>query len=145
MEFSGFRSKAEAWLDNYEDPTFEQQIESTVQQLLPLYEQLHAYVRYQLGKQYGKEEVSEKGPIPMHLTGSFWSQQWEDVKKKIFIQFKIIFLKKSPQIADFTMPYPEKPLINITNEMIKQNYTALRMFQMGDDFFRSLNMTALPQ
>jgi hypothetical protein len=108
MEFSGFRSKAEAWLDNYEDATFEQQIESTVQQLLPLYEQLHAYVRYQLGKQYGKEEVSEKGPIPMHLTGSFWSQQWEDVKKENLHSIKDNIYEKFSTDCRFYNAVPRK-------------------------------------
>lgn len=38
---SDFKSGAEVWLDAYEDPTFEAQIEKIVRQLQPLYQQLH--------------------------------------------------------------------------------------------------------
>lgn len=36
-----FQSGAEAWLDAYEDSTFEKQVESILEQLKPLYLQLH--------------------------------------------------------------------------------------------------------
>lgn len=96
------------------------------EQFKPLYQQLHAYVRFRLREKYGKRIVSEKGPIPMHLLGNMWGQSWDE-------------------IADLTSPYPEKKLLDVTDEMIKQNYTAIKMFQMGDEFFQSLNMTKLPQ
>lgn len=123
--FVDFTSGAEAWLDHYEDPTFEKQLGDVVEQLRPLYEQLHAYVRGKLQKKYG-DVVSPTGSIPMHLLGNMWGQNWN-------------------HIAEFTTPFPNKPLFDVTAEMVKQGYTPLKMFQMGDQFFQSLNMTKLPQ
>lgn len=56
-----------------------------------------------------------------------------------------IFLKKKKKVADFTSPFPSKKLIDVTDEMVRQNYTPVKMFEMGDEFFRSLNMTKLPK
>lgn len=126
MVISDYTSGAEAWLDEYDDDSFEQQLENIFDQIRPLYEQLHAYVRFRLRQKYGDDIVSEKGPIPMHLLGNMWAQTWEE-------------------IASLIVPYPDKKLFDVTPEMVKQNYTPIKMFQMGDDFFQSLNMTKLPQ
>lgn len=48
-------------------------------------------------------------------------------------------------IEHFTRPYPDKKEIDITQTMKEQNYTILKMFQMSDEFFRSLNLTAMPE
>lgn len=124
-KLNGFMSNAEDWLNEYEDKTFEQQCEAVLEQLKPFYEQIHAYVRFELRKKY-KDIVTEKGPIPAHLLGNMWAQTWD-------------------AIADFTTPFPNKPPLDVTKEMVKQGYTPIKMFQMGDDFFTSLNMTKLPQ
>uniref|UniRef100_A0A182PQ22 Angiotensin-converting enzyme n=1 Tax=Anopheles epiroticus TaxID=199890 RepID=A0A182PQ22_9DIPT len=123
---NNFSSGAEVWLNEYDDSTFEQQVDDVIEQIRPLYEQLHAYVRYKLRQKYGDKLVSPTGPIPMHLLGNLWAQTWDN-------------------IADFTTPFPEKKLLDVTDEMIRQGYTPIKMFQMGDDFFTSLNMTKLPQ
>uniref|UniRef100_A0AAG5DVE8 Angiotensin-converting enzyme n=1 Tax=Anopheles atroparvus TaxID=41427 RepID=A0AAG5DVE8_ANOAO len=123
---NNFTSGADAWLREYDDSTFEQQVDDVIKQIRPLYEQLHAYVRYKLRQKYGDKVVSPAGPIPMHLLGNLWAQTWDN-------------------IADFTTPFPEKKLLDVTDEMVRQGYTPLKMFQMGDDFFVSLNMTRLPQ
>ncbi|XP_041779407.1 angiotensin-converting enzyme-like isoform X4 [Anopheles merus] len=123
---NNFSSGAAVWLNEYDDSTFEQQIDDVIEQIRPLYEQLHAYVRYKLRQKYGDKLVSPTGPIPMHLLGNLWAQTWDN-------------------IADFTTPFPEKKLLDVTDEMIRQGYTPIKMFQMGDDFFTSLNMTKLPQ
>jgi len=125
-QLNNFTSGAEVWLDEYEDPTIEQQLEDIFDTLRPLYEQIHGYVRYKLRKFYGNDVVSERGPIPMHLLGNMWAQSWSD-------------------IADIVSPFGDKPLIDVTDEMVKQGYTPLKMFQMGDDFFQSMNLTKLPQ
>jgi peptidyl-dipeptidase A len=57
-------------LDEYEDETFEQQLDDVIQQIMPLYKEIHAYVRFKLRQRYGDSVVSEKGPIPMHLLGN---------------------------------------------------------------------------
>lgn len=97
-----------------------------IEKLRPFYEQIHAYVRYRLREFYGEDVVSEKGPIPMHLLGNMWAQGWEN-------------------IAEITSPFGDREMFDVTEEMVRQGYTPVQMFEMGDEFFQSLNMTKLPQ
>lgn len=125
-KFLDFSSTAEHWLDAYEDSTFEVQLESIMDKIMPLYKQLHAYVRYKLLQKYGPTVIDITKPIPMHLLSNVWAQSWD-------------------LIADLILPYPEVKSLDVTDEMVKQEYTPLSMFQKGDDFFQSINMTALPK
>lgn len=65
-------------MDEYEDSTFEQQLENIFDQIRPLYQQLHAYIRYKLNQKYG-DLVPAKGAIPMHILGNMWAQSWDNV------------------------------------------------------------------
>ncbi|KAK7508278.1 hypothetical protein BaRGS_00000517 [Batillaria attramentaria] len=38
-----------------------------------------------------------------------------------------------------------KPILDVTEEMVKQNYTAVKIFETADDFFKSLGMIEMPQ
>jgi len=125
-QLNGFKNGAEVWLDEYEVADFEKQVDRVIEQLRPLYEQIHGYVRFKLRKFYGNDVVSEKGPIPMHLLGNMWGQTWDDV-------------------LDITAPFPSRPTLDVTDEMKRQGYTPFLMFEKGDEFFQSLNMTKLPQ
>ena len=46
-----------------------QKVDRLWAQMKPLYEQLHAYVRYRLRLVYGDDKISRDGPIPVHLVG----------------------------------------------------------------------------
>ena len=104
---------------SYDSDTFIQEMEETWQGLKPLYEELHAYVRYHLNKKYGDEHVDPKGPLPAHLLGNMWSQSWAN-------------------IADLVKPYPNKPSIDVTDEMKKQNWTAMTLFEKAEELFVSM-------
>ncbi|XP_055880765.1 angiotensin-converting enzyme-like [Biomphalaria glabrata] len=41
-------------------------------------------------------------------------------------------------------PYPNLSTFDLTNEMIRQNYTVLKMVQAADNFFQSLGLKAMP-
>lgn len=122
---NGFPSGAELWLGEYEDDSFEDQLAKIIKQIYPFYTQLHAFVRDKLRKTYGDEVVPRKGPIPMHLLGNIWAQSWVE-------------------IAELVLPYPEKEEMDFSEEMEKLNFTARQLFEKGDEFFQSLNMTKLP-
>ncbi|CAB3376654.1 Hypothetical predicted protein, partial [Cloeon dipterum] len=103
-----FDNSAALWLSNYESDQFRDQIFELLNQLKPLYQQLHAYVRRHLRLKYGKEVVKAKGPIPAHLLGNMWAQTWGN-------------------IADFMLPYPERQSADVTSNMIKQGYTPVKI------------------
>ena len=41
--------------------------------------QLHCYVRRKLSKKYGDKVVPKTGPIPAHLLGNMWAQEWDNI------------------------------------------------------------------
>lgn len=68
------------WLHEYEDPTFERQLENIFEEIRPLYQQLHAYVRHSLRKKFGDELIKEDGLLPMHILGSFFFNKVNELK-----------------------------------------------------------------
>ena len=42
----------------------------------PLVLSLHAYVRARLHEKYGDASCPPNGPIPAHLLGNIWAQEW---------------------------------------------------------------------
>ena len=53
----------------YESETFEADLEALLEQLSPLYTQLHAFVRRKLMDIYGADKFPYSGHIPAHLLG----------------------------------------------------------------------------
>jgi len=122
---NGFVDASLMKVSAYESDTFQQEMEDTWQGLRPLYQQLHAYVRTKLGEHYGPDVVPGRGPLPAHLLGNMWAQSWNN-------------------IADILRPFPTKPSINVTGEMIRQGWTPRKMFEKADDFFQSMGMDPMP-
>lgn len=54
---------------DYEAEDFPDQIQALWEQLKPLYEQIHAYVRRRLYEKYGDKVLTKDGLIPAHLLG----------------------------------------------------------------------------
>ncbi|KAL1500872.1 hypothetical protein ABEB36_006297 [Hypothenemus hampei] len=122
---NNFTDTSQYWLDDYEDPNFKVAIQNAWEQLRPLYLQIHAYVRTKLREKYGNI-VSEHGPIPAHLLGNMWAQSWSNV-------------------ADLMLPYPDVHDEDLTEELKKQNYTVTKIFRAAEDFFKSINLTEMPE
>ena len=57
---------------------FAKELDRLWEQLRPLYLSLHAYVRTKLREKYGAA-VPENGPIPAHLLGNLWQQDWSNI------------------------------------------------------------------
>ncbi|KAK6617495.1 hypothetical protein RUM44_005083 [Polyplax serrata] len=123
---NNFTDTSQFWLKDYEADDFKEQVEELWEQVKPLYLQLHAYVRRRLRERYGDKHVSRVGPIPAHLLGNVWAQTWTNV-------------------ADFTIPYPGKKSMDVTESMVKQGYTPLRMFKLAEEFFTSLDLSPMPE
>src|SRR5690606_31009035 len=77
----GFADVGAMWRSNYDmDPdAFAAELDRLWGQVQPLYEGLHCYVRAELGEVYGEEVVPQNEPIPAHLLGNMWAQQWGNV------------------------------------------------------------------
>lgn len=77
----GFHDLGELWRSKYDMPPdeFEAELTRLWDQVRPLYEQLHCYVRSRLQAYYGADKVPSGKPIPAHLLGNMWSQEWGNI------------------------------------------------------------------
>jgi len=124
----GFADAGALWRSNYDMPPDQlaKEADRLWEQLRPLYLSLHAYVRGQLRKKYGNELVPLNGPIPAHLLGNLWSQEWNNV-------YSLMDSPKPPQSFDLT-------------KILQDRHTDARgMVRYGDGFFTSLGFAPLPK
>jgi peptidyl-dipeptidase A len=124
----GFADVGAMWRSDYDMPpeAFAAELDRLWQQVRPLYLSLHAYVRWQLAKKYGASAVREDAPIPAHLLGNMWSQDWSNVYPLI-----------APANADTGY--------DLTAILKAKNVDALGMVHYGERFFTSLGFAPLPQ
>jgi peptidyl-dipeptidase A len=124
----GYADVGALWRSNYDMPpdAFAKEEDRLWEQLRPLYESLHAYVRGQLRKKYGNDLVPERGPIPAQLLGNIWSQEWNNV-------YSLMDSPKPPQSYDLT-------------KILQERHTdAKGMVRYGEAFFTSLGFAQLPK
>ncbi len=123
----GFPDTGEMWRSAYDmtPAQFEKETERLWQQVRPLYEQLHCYVRAQLGKTYGKDKVPETGPLPAHLLGNMWAQEWANVYPLV-------------------IPCKNQPTLDVSAALEKQSWDPVKMVKTGERFFTSLGLDPLP-
>ena len=123
----GYSDVGALWRSNYDmsPDAFQKELDRTWDQLKPLYVSLHAYVRGQLAKRYGKDVVPPSGPIPAHLLGNIWAQEWNNV-------YDLMDSPKPPQSYDLT-------------KILQQRKTDARgMVKYGENFFSSVGFAPLP-
>ena len=122
----GFTDVASMWKSGYDMPAeaFEAEVDRLFNQMKPLYEQLHCYSRRKLNQIYGDKVAPKTGPIPAHLTGNMWAQSWGYLY---------------PELE----PYKGQAPIDVT-PTIEKKLTDKQMVQLGEAFYTSLGMPALP-
>ncbi|MEY4729643.1 MAG: hypothetical protein RL020_801 [Pseudomonadota bacterium] len=124
----GFPNTGELWRSQYEmsPPAFSAETERLWQQVKPLYESLYIYVRNKLADQYSDNIVGRDKPIPAHLLGNMWSQQWGN-------------------IYPLVKPAQSNATYDLTAALKKKNTTPQQMVKYGESFFTSLGLPALPE
>ncbi len=124
----GYQDLGELWRAGYDmsPADFEQETERLWTQVKPLYDGLHCYARGRLQEKYGKERVPDGKPVPAHLFGNLWAQQWNN-------------------IYGLLEPYPGVSNLNVTSALEKQKYDAVRMTKSAESFYTSLGFPALPE
>ena len=123
----GYADLGAMWRSGYDMPPddFVVEMDRLWNQLQPMYEQLHCYTRAKLVEKYGADKVPPTGPIPAHLLGNMWSQEWGALY---------------PMLA----PYPDEPSLDVTPQLVAQGYDAQKMVKLAESFFMSLGMDPLP-
>ncbi|RZF33819.1 hypothetical protein LSTR_LSTR010367 [Laodelphax striatellus] len=75
----GYHDIGECWREELEMPHLPQIVEQLYDDVRPLFNMLHAYVRHRLSLVYGRDVVSPTKPIPAHLLGNLWAQNWDNI------------------------------------------------------------------
>jgi peptidyl-dipeptidase A len=104
---------------------FEKETDRLWTQVKPLYDDLHCYVRGRLAKKYGADKVPATGPIPAHLLGNMWAQEWANVYPLV-------------------EPYAGQPSLDVTKKLQAKKYDPVKLVKLGESFFTSLGMDPLP-
>jgi peptidyl-dipeptidase A len=124
---AGFANEGDRWRTGYDMPpeSFEKQTERLWSQVAPLYAELHCYVRARLQKTYGKDKVPDGAPIPAHLLGNMWAQEWTN-------------------IYPLVEPYQVQHGLDVDVALAAQKWDWKRMVKTGEGFYTSLGLDPLP-
>jgi peptidyl-dipeptidase A len=123
----GFTDVGASWRAGYDMPPadLEADVERLWDDVKPLYEGLHCFVRGKLQAHYGKYRVLDHAPIPAQLLGNMWAQEWNN-------------------IYDLVTPYPDEPSIDVTQALGSEHWGAEKMVRYGERFFTGLGFSPLP-
>ncbi|WP_448552553.1 M2 family metallopeptidase [Thalassotalea montiporae] len=124
----GYADVGAMWRSKYDMPAdeFAKELDRLWGQVKPLYDDLHCYVRAELGEHYGEDKVPQDQPIPAHLLGNMWAQQWGN-------------------IYDLVAPENADPGYDVTEQLAKHNYDEIQMVKGAETFFTSLGFEPLPE
>ncbi|XP_068126885.1 angiotensin-converting enzyme 2 [Hyperolius riggenbachi] len=131
---NNFKDYGDYWRGNYETQATDKykysredlvkDVDETFEQIVPLYRELHAYVRAKLQQHYGERYITSTGCLPAHLLGDMWGRFWTN-------------------LYPLAVPYPDRESIDVTPTMVAQNWTVERMFKEAEKFFMSVSLFPL--
>src|SRR3954447_17577675 len=123
----GFANTGAMWRSKYDmaPDEFTKELDRLWDQVRPLYLKLHAYVRMRLHEKYG-DVVPASGPIPAHLLGNLWAQDWSNIYPLV-----------APPHADAGF--------SLTEILKQRKMPALEMMRAGERFYTSLGFAPLPK
>ena len=124
----GFEDLGALWRSGYDmtPDEFVLEMDRLWNQVRPLYESLHCYVRGKLRDHYGEELVPLDQPIPAHLLGNMWSQLWGN-------------------IYDLAGSERDAQGLDLTSILRAKGVDELEMVRYGERFFISLGFDPLPE
>jgi len=123
----GFVDTGDMWRAKYDMPAaeFTKEVDRLWEQVRPMYLSLHAYVRMKLHEKY-PDVVTADGPIPAHLLGNIWAQDWTNL-------YPILKPANADKGYDLT-------------KILKERKTSpIDMVKMGERFYTSIGFDPLPE
>ena len=109
-----------------EPGAFSEELGRVVRQVKPLYEALHCHVRARLNETYGDDVAPKEGPIPAHLLGNMWAQEWNNIYPLM-------------DMAD------NGSAIDVTQIIVDQGLSEVDMARVAERFFTSMGLAPLPE
>ena len=122
----GFADTGAMWRLKYDMPAdaFTAEVDRLWEQVRPLYLSLHAYVRMKLHERYG-DAVPANGPLPAHLLGNIWAQDWSNVLSLV-------------SSGSTSTGY------DLTEILKRRRVSPTEMVRIGERFYTSLGFAPLP-
>jgi peptidyl-dipeptidase A len=123
----GYQDLGAMWRSGYDMPAddFTREAARLYRQIEPLYRDLQCFARGGLARQYGEDKVPAGQPIPAHLFGNMWAQQWDAVYPLL-------------------EPYPGVSPLDVDAALVAQNYDPVRMTKSAESFYKSIAFPQLP-
>ena len=124
----GFKDTGALWRAGYDmtPEEFSADLERLWNQVRPLYLSLHTFVRWKLAEKYGPNVVPPNGPIPAHLLGNPWAQEWGNTYELLGV------------------PEDKGGRVNVTELLQKKKLDPKAMVKFGEGFFTSMGFAPLP-
>ncbi|WP_159715770.1 M2 family metallopeptidase, partial [Geminicoccus flavidas] len=124
----GFADVGSFWQSRYDMPPadFVAETDRLWNEVKPLYQSLHCHVRAKLGEAYGTDVVPPTGPIPAHLLGNMWAQEWGN-------------------IYDLVAPEDADKGYDLTEILEAREFDAEGIVRTAEGFFTSLGFSPLPE
>ncbi|MFN4114340.1 MAG: M2 family metallopeptidase [Sphingomonadaceae bacterium] len=125
----GFSDTGAMWRSNYDmsPEEFAATTERLWQEVKPLYDSLHTYVRWKLNEKYGDTIQPRTGPIRADLLGNMWAQEWGNI-------YPLVAPAGAGDIG-----------YDLTDLITAKGLTEVDMVKVGEQFFSSLGFAPLPE
>ncbi|WP_126172745.1 M2 family metallopeptidase [Altericroceibacterium xinjiangense] len=125
----GFSDVGAMWRSGYDmtPDQFAAETERLWQEVKPLYDSLHTYVRTKLNARYGDAVQPQTGAIRADLLGNMWAQEWGNI-------YPLVAPEGSGDLG-----------YDIGELLIAQGKTPLDMVRHGENFYSSLGLEPLPE
>ncbi len=125
----GFSDVGAMWRSGYDMPPeeFSAELERMWQEVKPLYQSLHTYVRWKLNEHYGDAVQPKTGPIRADLLGNMWAQEWGNI-------YPLVAPEGAGDIG-----------YDVTDLIAKKGLDEVGMVKVGEQFFSSLGFDPLPE
>ncbi|KAM7344704.1 ance-5 isoform 1-T2 [Cochliomyia hominivorax] len=119
--YNGHITPSRTWYLYYETENFQRELEDVVWDIMPLYKELHAYLRYWARKTYSDSLTASDGAIPAPVMEQMLMQAWH------------------PRSV-FRTPYPKKQLPTVKQRLEEVYVTPVIINKKAAEFFESLGL-----
>ena len=125
----GFSDTGAMWRSGYDmgPDEFAALTETMWQEVKPLYDSLHTYVRWKLHEKYGEAIQPANGPIRADLLGNMWAQEWGNI-------YPLVAPEGAGDIG-----------YDLTELIEAKGLSEIQMVKAGENFFSSLGFDPLPE
>jgi peptidyl-dipeptidase A len=125
----GFSDTGAMWRSGYDmsPEEFADLTEKMWQEVKPLYDSLHTYVRWNLHEKYGEAIQPATGPIRADLLGNMWAQEWGNI-------YPLVAPAGAGDIG-----------YDLTELIEAKGMSEIDMVKAGENFFSSLGFEPLPE